>query len=524
MPALIFAITAWIVFLAGPQRYPRFVKALAILAALMTLFVAWFMGKSPLPVSASWEWRTPLGESGLFLWVADVPATWGLMLLSWLALAGALLLPTRLQPGQGRGIVVGLAMLSAVGLFAVADNLLTLSAAWLLLDGSWYFIALMRRHRYRSIEVTMQVLAALILWGSIFLGGLAGAILPWRLASITPGLLILFLLLAWLGSGGYPINFSMLAQSGTLPTPWLMAKYVAGLILLFRVMTLSVSWQVDALAAWSLVTIFLGTGLAAWVARRSRDRLALLLTNRLAFLFLIVLLVPGQVSLWLTSLTLFVFGAALLLIWPVGAYPVGVHVIRGVTAFLLFFLPGFHFFFSLHHINSLSMLQPPVIAWLAIIVGQLLAGASLTWYVWPQRAGGREEKKPWRSWSLLAAVLLLFVALTWVPVLVGARPFWFIRLHAWPLLLTDTLLLLGALLLGSQEKIILRGTQGWRWGIVRITFLVPLIGPLRQALQIVADWFEQMTLLVEGEGYFGWVLLFLLLAAIFWQRGGVFAP
>lgn len=482
------------------------------------------MGKSPLPVSASWEWRTPLHESGLFLWVADMPATWGLMLLGWLTLAGAMLLPTRLRTGQGHTVVVGLAMLSAVGLFVVADNLLTLSAAWLLLDGSWYFIALLRGHRHRSVEITMQVLTVLLLWGSIFLGGLAGAMLPWRLAAISPGLVILFLLLAWLGSGGYPIDFSMLAQNSTLPASWLLAKYAAGLVLLLRVMTLSVSWQTGTLAVWSLVTVFLGTGLAAWVARRSRDRFASLLTNRLALLFLMVILIPAQISLWLTSATLFVLSAVVLLIWPVGEYPLGIDLTRSLTAFLLFFLPGFHFFFSLSNVSTFPALQPPFLVWLAIIVGQILAGASLVWYVWPQRFAGRKEKKPWSKWPLLATMLLWLVALIWIPILVGARPFWFIRHHAWSLLLTDGLLLLGALLLGSQAQYFLRGMQGWRWGIMRIAFLVPLVEPLRQALQLVANWFEQMTLLVEGEGYFGWVLFFLLLVAIFWQRGGIFSP
>lgn len=265
-----------------------------------------------LPLGASFLLTMNLRAGGaapidLVWWPLVVPSLrvlWALDGWNWLALVlllligGSAMLLTWQSPGKRSGAYHGLslALLAAGALTVVSDNLLALSGAWVAADILLVARARGSRAKGGAAPVWLEAAGSLLMLMAIGITSIAVASTSLATARLPAETMALLLVVAALRMAAYPLHL-WLAPSGFARdrgTQLLVngLGLVTGAWLLGRMVALGAgAWFTHPIWLPVLVFFTLMAGLAAW-ASRERDRLALLSSGRAIWLWLIVALAP----------------------------------------------------------------------------------------------------------------------------------------------------------------------------------------------------------------------------------------
>jgi hypothetical protein len=538
-PALILlAAAALLRIVASPRS--------ALILALLTL----------LPLAASFLALTRLRASGgdvlaLAWWPLVLPplrVLWALDGWNWLAVlllllagSGAVLLTWR-APGKRSGAYHGhsFGLLGAAALTVVSDNLLTVSAIWVATDILLVARARGSRAQGGATPVWLEVTGSLLMLVAIGITSSSLAAATLTAVALPPETMILLLGVAAVRMAAYPLHLWLApAGHGRDRGTQLLINSV-GLItggwLLGRVFESGASvWFTNPVWLPVLVFLTLLAGLAAWTAQE-RDRLALLSSGRAVWLWLILALTPtasGRDALgW--GLASVVLGLILLAVgqaineqwrWRVplvlaAATLAGLPLLAGMPARSLAEPP--------HLILALLMVVADALAVAVVLQGWNAPRSALAAPDAPARASLRQLFSRAETWD--SGRLLVALGLAMVPnALWGVQPARLAAQAGFSQILSLGALLgqlgLGALLgigaalaLGvgfyrvAQQPASLY--QRWQQRLGAATGL----GWLLAGAGWLAGWIElgwrNALLIVEGEGYFGWVMLVFLLALL----------
>jgi hypothetical protein len=538
-PALILLVAAALLRIVASPRS-------SLVLALLTL----------LPLAASFLALTRLRASGgdvlaLAWWPLVLPplrALWALDGWNWLAVlllllagSGAVLLTWR-TPGKRSGAYHGhsFGLLAAAVLTVVSDNLLTVSGIWVATDILLVARARGSRAQGGTAPVWLEVTGSLFMMVAIGItsGSLASATLT--AVALPPETMILLLVVAAVRMAAYPLHL-WLAPSGhgrDRGTQLLIngVGLITGGWLLGRVFESGAStWFTNP--SWLPVLVFLTllAGLAAWTARE-RDRLALLSSGRAVWLWLILALTPtasGRDALgWgmagvVLGLILLAVGQAINEQWR-WRVPLALAAVTLAGLPLLAGMPARSLADAPHLILALLMVVADALAVAVVLQGWKAPRPALAAPDASARPSLRQRLGRAETWD--SARLLVALGLAMVPnALWGVQP---ARLAAQADF--SQILSLGALLgqlgLGSLLAIgaaLALGVgfyqvaqqpaslfQRWQQRLGAATGLSwLLVGAGWLAGWIELGW-RSALLIVEGEGYFGWVILALLLALL----------
>lgn len=537
-PALIllFASVLLRVF-SSPQR--------AITLAILTLA----------PLTAAFVLLMVLRAGGvavyeLVWWPLVVPplrVLWALDGWNWLALAlllitgGCAVLLTWRLPGKRSGAFHGLtfALLGAAALTVVSDNLLALSGAWVATDVLLVARARGSRARSNTAPVWLEAAGSLMMLVAIGITSINVAATSLAAARLPAETTALLMVIAGLRMAAFPLHLwlapSSLARDRGTQLLINGLGVVTGAWLLGRLYSLGAGvWMANPVWPPVLLALTLLASLVAWAGSR-RDRLAMLSSSRATWLWLIVALAPlaaGRDALgW--ALVSVVLGLALLAVgqsineqwrWRL---PLALAVITLAGVPLTTGMP------------PRALIQSPnLLLALFIVVADGLAVASVldSWKPPPSPASSSPTPaSPLRTtpvnWPLVR--LLTALGLAMVPNLLwGLQPtslaasadfslaptFWQLlaQLGVWRLIAVILALLLGA---GFYQL-----TQQPDTGLRRARERLAAAGGLTWALR-GAHWlllwsavaWRNALLIVEGEGYLGWIAILLLLALLIVQ-------
>ncbi|HNS02954.1 MAG TPA: hypothetical protein PKM78_11305 [Anaerolineae bacterium] len=489
-----------------------------------------------------WEFTWwPLVTPPLHLrWTLD-GWNWLSVLLILLTGGGAVLLTGR-SPGKRSGAHHGLsfALLAAAALTVVTDNLLTLSAAWVAAD-----ILLVARARGSSARggtapVWLEVAGSLLMLIAIGITDSRAATASLATAPLPAETMALLLVVAGLRMAAYPLHLR-LAPSGQARdrgTQLLIncVVLITGGWLLGRVFTLGAgAWFANPLWLLILVLLTLLAGLTAWTAQE-RDRLSLLSSSRATWLWLILAMTPtasGRDALgW--GLAGVVLGLILLAVgqtideqWRWRA-PMVLAVVTLAGLPLTAGMP------------ARALADPVNLALMALLVvadGLAVAVALAGWQaprsrpplvVLPAGLSLRQLLGRSETWDVMRLLTALGLAL--VPDLLwGIQPVRLAMQAGFSNVLTlggmlgqlglgGLLAIVAALALGVLFHRLAQQPEAWfgRWR-PRLGRAVGLSWLLAGAAWL-AGWIElgwrNALLIVEGEGYLGWVALALLIAIL----------
>lgn len=520
---------------------PRRVSTLAVLTLV--------------PLAATVVLLTGLRNSGaavreLVWWPLVVPplrVLWALDGWNWLALvlllivgSTAVLLTWQL-PGKRSGAFHGLsfALLGAAALTVVSDNLLALSGAWVATDILLVARARGSRAQANPAPVWLEVAGSLLLLMAIGITSITVASTTLATARLPAEAIALLLLVAALRMAAYPLHL-WLTPSGFARdrgTQLLIngLGLVTGAWLLGRLLSLGAG-AVLANPVWPplLVAVTLMAGLAAWLGQE-RDRFALLSSGRAAWLWMIVAMAPaawGRDALaW--ALASVVLGLGLLAVgqaineqwrWRV---PLAIAALTLAGAPLTVGMPA----------RALIQMPNLALALLVIVADGLAVAAVLdSWKARSEPAASPAASDlqldsrtvnwptvrlllalglvivPNLLWSVqptrLAASAALTTALSWGQLLR--------QLGVLPLLAVVLAVALGV---GFYQLVHQPDFAARRWP-KRLAVAVDLSWAL-SGLSWLILWVElgwrNALLVVEGEGYLGWVALLLLLAVLIVQ-------
>lgn len=471
-------------------------------------------------------------------WILD---GWNWLMTFLLLVSGtcAVLLTWRL-PGVRASAFHGLSLLvlAAAAFSVVSGNLLVLSGAWVATD-----VLLVARSRgsqfqERAIAGGLVATGSLLLFLAIGITDLSTATASLVSARLPAESVALLLVVSALRMAAYPFHAwlmpgnsgrdrgtqLLLGMVGLITGGWLLGEvYLSG----------AGFWFTNPIWQPLLVVCVLGAGIAAW-SSSGGDRFALLTSSRSAWIWLSVVLagpVLGRTVLaW--ALVAVVFGLALMAVGiairDMWRWRVPLLLAVGVLATMPF-LAGF----------AVRALAAPtnLLTWLLVVLADALALSCVIadgW--WP---GDQDETidtaNPsqtagflggWLNWPMLR--MMVAFGLLSVPVLLwGIQPQALSSLVGFPLaprlgeLLAVTpasqwlaLALSLALAVGlawtakPSHNQVLR----WRAQLARITGLGWALDGVLWAWSWLGEAARPVFAIVEGEGYWGWVLLILLLA------------
>lgn len=544
-PAIVLLAAAALLRIVASPRH-------ALLLALLTL----------LPLAASFVLLTHLRASGgavytITWWPLVLPplrVLWTLDGWNWLALlllllagSGAVLL-TWLAPGARAAAYHGnsLGLLGAAVLTVVSDNLLTVSSIWVATD-----ILLVARSRGSRAQggktpVWLEAVGSLLMLVAIGITSSSLAAAPLTAAALPPETMVLLLAVAAIRMAVYPLHLWLAptARGRDRGTQLLITciGLVTGGWLLGRVFTVGAgAWFTNSLWLPLLVLLTLLAGLAAW-AGPERDRLALLGSGRAAWLWLILALTPtasGRDALgW--GLAGVVLGLILLAVGQTINEQWRWRVPLALAAATLAGLP------LLAGMPARALADPPhlLLALLIIVADALAVAVVLAGWNAPRPAAPAPAAPPppaapagqtlrqrlgraevWDNVRLLVALGLALVpdALWGVqPVRLAAQAGFRPALSLGALLqqlgLGPFLAILAALALGvGLYRLARRPDDRFRRWQQRLGAASGL-GWMLAGAGWLAGWIDlgwrNALLIVEGEGYFGWVILTLLLALL----------
>ena len=476
----------------------------------------------------------------------QIQVVWALDGWNWLALVlmvlvgvCAVLLTWRL-PGKRVGAFHGLSLLllAAAALTVVSDSLLALSAAWVATDIVLVARARGGRPQAAAAPFWLEVTGSLLVMVAIGITSLPAATASLATAPLSAEALALLLIAAAVRMAAYPLHL-WLAPSGVprdRGTQLLIngVGLATGAWLLGRCYSLGAAyWLANSIWPPLLAVAVLAAGLAAWAGSR-RDRLAMVGSGRAVWLWFLLAIAPaavgretlgwGMVSV-LLGLMLFTVGQAINEQWrwrlPLAVAALTLAGVPLTTGMPVLALTG--------PVNLLLMFL------LIVANGLTVACVFLSWNPPPDpdaadppsrasRAGRLAEGRI--NWPMFR--LLLALALALVPSLLwGLQPSRLAESAGFRMVLSLGQLLKQLGVVGLMESLAvvalgvgltqaLRQPQNrpelWRTRLASVTGLSWAL----QGLGWLAKWGEigwrNALGVVEGEGYLGWIVLFLVLA------------
>lgn len=539
-PALILLLAgALLRVFASPRN--ALALALLTLAPLGASFVLLMTLRASGVVVRELSWWPLVTPPLRVLWALD---GWNwLALLLLLLVGGSAVLLTWQMPGKRSGAYHGLsfALLGGAALTVVSDNLLALSGAWIATDILLVARARGSRAKGGAAPVWLEVGGSLLVLVAIGITSIGVASTTLATARLPAETMALLLAAAALRMAAYPLHLwlapSVAARDRGTQLLINGLAIVTGGWLLGRVFVLGAGvWLANPIWPPVLVLLTLVAGLAAW-AGREQDRLAMLSSGRATWLWLVVALAPtatGRDALgWamaglILALLLIAIGQEINEQWR-WRVPLmfGVLTLAGVplTAGMA----------------ARAFMQTPllVLALLIVVAEALAVAAALSgWKTAPpaatsavsvkQPARRRIEAVNWPVLRLLVALGLAVVpSLLWSlqPTRLATQAGFTVVLSLGEMLrlygIGQLLAVMAALGLGAgffqlaqQPDARLRR---WLEGIAAAASLAWLLDGARWLLQWIDLAWRNTLLVVEGEGYFGWVALALLLAVLIVQ-------
>jgi hypothetical protein len=520
---------------ASPRR--ALVLALLTLAPLAASFVLLMDLRSSGVAVRELTWWPLVTPPLRVLWALDGWNWLGLALL--LIVGGSAVLLTWQLPGKRSGAYHGMsfALLGAAALTMVSDNLLALSGAWVATDILLVARARGSRAQGNTAPVWLEVAGSLLLLMAIGITSITVASTTLAAARLPDEAMALLLVVAALRMAAFPLHL-WLAPSGAgrdRGTQLLIngLGIVTGGWLLGRVFVLGAgAWFSNPLWPPLLIFLALVAGLAAWTSRE-RDRLALLSSGRATWLWLVIALAPTATARdalgW--AMAGVILGLALLAIGQAINEEWRWRVPVTLAAITLAGLP------LTAGMPARALFEPVHLALLLLLVvadGLAVATALASWKT-AAPTPAAPSGQPASQLRLLpidwpVARLLIASGLAVVPnVLWGVQPARLAVLAGF-----SSILSLGDLLreLGLLQLLAIAGALALGVGFYQLTQLPDSLfrqwqnrlstaaglGWMLAGLGWLMQWIElgwrNALLVVEGEGYLGWVVLVVLLAAL----------
>jgi hypothetical protein len=539
-PALILLLASVLLrAVASPRRAP--ILALLTLAPLGASFVLLMSLRASGVVVRELSWWPLVTPPLRVLWALD-GWNWLALLLLLLVAGGAVLLTWQL-PGKRSGAYHGMsfALLAVAAVTVVSDNLLALSGVWIATD--ILLVARVRGGRAKggAAPVWLEVGGSLLVLVAIGITSIGVASTTLATARLPAETMALLLAAAALRMAAYPLHLwlapSVAARDRGTQLLINGLAIVTGGWLLGRVFVLGAgAWLADPIWPPVLVLLTLVAGLAAW-AGKEQDRLAMLSSGRATWLWLVLVLAPTASARDTLGWAMAGLILALLLVaigqeineqwrWRVPlllgvATLAGLPLTAGMAARAL-------------------MQTPPLLLVLLIVVAEALAVAAALagWKAAPpaatsavsvkQPARRRIEAVNWPVLRLLVALGLAVVpSLLWSlqPVRLATQASFGSVLSFGELLrqygIGQLLAVVAALGLGVGFFRVAQKPEPWikRWleRMAAVASLGWLLDGTRWLLQWIDLVWRNTLLVVEGEGYLGWVALVLLVAVLIVQ-------
>lgn len=539
-PAIILLLASVLLrVFASPRRAATL--ALLTLAPLGASFVLLMSLRASGVVVRELSWWPLVTPPLRVLWALD---GWNwLALLLLLLVGGSAVLLTWQLPGKRSGAHHGLsfALLGGAALTVVSDNLLALSGAWIATDILLVARARGSRAKGGAAPVWLEVGGSLLVLVGIGITSIGIASTTLATARLPAETMALLLVAAALRMAAYPLHLwlapSVAARDRGTQLLINGLVIVTGGWLLGRVFVLGAGrWLADPIWPPVLVLLTLVAGLAAW-AGKEQDRLAMLSSGRATWLWLALVLAPTAAARdalgWamaglILALLLIAVGQEINEQWrwrvPLGlgvATLAGVPLTAGMAA------------------RALMQTPPPLLALLIVVAEALAVATALAgWKTAPPAAApAATVKLPARRWIetvnwpvlrlLIALGLAVVPSLLWSlqPARLATQASFGSVLSFGELLrlygIGQLLAVVAALGLGAGFFHLAQQPDArfrrWLDRIAAAACLVWLLDGARWLLQWIDLAWRNTLLVVEGEGYLGWVGLVLLLAVLIVQ-------
>ncbi len=517
--------------------------------AFWTLFAAlWLLMRlrvAPDRIGIAWTWQPLTVTGGALEWRAD-PWNWLVALLILLVTAAGLALvgsdwpagPARGRPGERLEwtLWVGAAAL----VFVFSANVITLVSAWVLLDAA---IALRLRPAENPAAssrawtfLSAAALIALLLVTVLGESGIRSSLIGGEFTRLDIALLWFAALIR---AGVYPLHYWLTGSPLPEPSDRLALHLIgplAGIWLMARVYQLASVAQFQT-SLWLAVgaLALLGTALAAWTARDEALRWRWIMINRVSAILLMVYgaSTAGQNAFAWQAIT-FALGGALLALGQAARAGWRGAPLAWFAALVFWGLPGTVGFLarSVLVYPTSSPLSVPV--FFLVIVAEILLAAAL----WQATVGKPEDPNPdarganryapngiMSLWYLFTLVVGVFGALALLAVIWGVYPQRVAALSPWPGSETVPDLweylkatrrsvwfglgvsAAGGALLGWLRPRIFSGLRGWQELVFDLVSLDWLYQGIAGVLAFLGSGLRYFSVIGEGEGYIGWLLL-----------------
>jgi formate hydrogenlyase subunit 3/multisubunit Na+/H+ antiporter MnhD subunit len=528
-------------------RRARLVLPLRVLFSILVALVALtlLLRERPSYATLTWNWQPLTVAGSALLWELDDWNGLASILILLLTLTALVvsefsddLLPGWAWPGREaeRTLWLGAAALC----FVCSGNVVTVASGWMVVD-----LALALRLRPGESEEpagrawSLLSLAGLLMLAALMLLGESSVRVTLASGPFTPVVLGLLWIAGLVRAGVYPLHF-WLAGPGSTDAGGRVGLHLVGpltgLWLLGRVnQAAGADWlRRPEWAALGALALF-GTALAAWAVRDDKLRWRWVVLNRASLIVLAIYMVAlagAEVQVWL--LTTFALSGGLLLVgmimrrrwgwrWPVLLAALAVWGVPGTPGFLarlVLVLP--------------TSLPGAVPLFGLILISEALLVAAL-WRLamdFPARDGSAADPSPdsqlrvaifgrlatvelWLALVLLALPLFYWglfpqrlAALLHTPESGAFAPLlWTLanaRRSVWIGLVLSGL---GGLALGLLRDRIFSQMRGWQDNIMTVVSLNWLYRGIAGVLALAGSGLRYFSVLGEGEGYLGWLLL-----------------
>lgn len=531
-PAIILLLAGFLLRVVSSPRRAATLAILTIAPLTATVVLLMVLRSSGVAVRELTWW--PLVVPPLrVLWALD---GWNwLALLLLLIVGGCAVLLTWQLPGKRSGAFHGLsfALLGVAALTVVSDNLLALSGAWVATDILLVARARGSRAQANTAPVWLEVAGSLLMLMAIGITSINIAATTLATARLPDETMALLMVVAGLRMATYPLHL-WLAPSGMgrdRGTQLLIngLGLITGAWLLGRIFSLGAgAWLANPVWPPLLVALTLLAGLAAWAGSR-RDRLAMLSSGRATWLWLIIALAPtasGRDALgW--ALTSVVLGLALVAVGQAINEQWRWRLPLALAAITLAGVP------LTTGMVARALIQPPNLAlllFIAVADGLAVASALDGWKQPQEPEPASVTPRPLRSaavnWPLIR--LLMALGLAVVPNLLwGMQPTSLATSASFSnvLSLGELLRQLGLLQLTVIALALLFGAGFYqllqqpdfafnpqRRRLAAGAGLVWVLSGVRWLARWVELGWRNALLIIEGEGYLGWIAFLLLLA------------